>query len=780
MADLLEHALAYAGLGLDIFPVHPDTKRPMAAEVRGAPSQHHATLDLDQIEEWWGRWPNALIGHRIAPDMVLLDIDPRHDGMATWAAIKAALNGDLPTTRTHYSGRSDGGGHVWFKRPTGPLSATGLDRWAKEHGCGQELAEGRRWTSGIDLLTHEHRYTILPPSPHPDTDRPYKWGAGRGLAAAVAPMPSWLADLIVRPEPTTPAEPKAPTFIDPDSIADWFSATHTFRKILGAHLWRVVKGDGDADGSEWVHPEATTSVSATVRHHNLFVYSTSTVFEPTEPDRPRGYTPFAAWALLNHAGDLREAGRHARELKRQKEGSGVTQMLTPDRTEGPTPSSDTPESNPGPSTAIELVELDHLEAFWGHRPMLGYIRDFARARRCSPWAMLGVVLARVASATPYDVVLPPLVGSHLSLNFYVCLVGGSGGGKDAAISAGGDALDLSAGVEYRTIGLGSGEGILDQFVEYKPPDKKTDEPGGVIQHNDAVLFTNPEIGTIEALKGRTGSTLMPMLRDAWMGSELGFSYANRERRLSVAKHHYRLNLILGAQPTSAAVLLDEADLGTPQRFLWLPVHDPAAPDEVPPVPEMPEWHLPHFDVIGGKREVVLPPEAVQAVDAGRLDRLRGTDSPGAVSGHALACQEKVSALLAIMDGRGYVTSEDWALAGVLSTVSARTRESAAGAIQAESKRKNAGRALAEIERKEITTRHDDDAAIRKACQRIKVVLGKQPEGMSEGRVRNACGGKHRDAFAEALDLLQSTGDVLSVTEARSGNEVTVLKLGEHL
>lgn len=767
MGDLLTYATSYAELGLALFPVGRD-KRPIQ-------SQHEATTDLDQIEEWWTRWPDALIGHRVAPANILLDIDPRHRGRETWRAVRAELNSSFPTTRTHYSGRGDGGGHIWFKRPAGDLWVVKLNAWAKARNLGVELPESNRWTAGIDLLTHEHRYTILPPSPHPETRKPYRWAQGKGLSIEPAEMPTWLADMLRRDPAPTPAH--TTVWRDPDSIADWYSSTHTLGEILARNGWALVSGTGDDDGSEWRHPEATSAVSATVRHGCLFVYSTSTPFEPTEPGDPHGYTPFACYATLEHRGDLKAAGRAARDLKRASEPAGVMPKLTPDPREGQGESTSTQGSVSSPETGVERVDLEHLEAFWGMRPTLGRIRDFARARRCSPWAMLGVVLARVAAATPPFVVLPPLVGSHLSLNLYICLVGGSGAGKDAAISAGKDALDIQGAIEFKSIGLGSGEGILDQFVEFKPADKATGDPARIEQHTTSVLFTNPEIETVSALKGRSSATLMPMLRDAWMGSELGFAYANQVRRLSVFEHKYRLCLILGAQPTSAGVLLDEASVGTPQRFVWLPVHDPMAPDRPPAVPEIPEWRLPGWPAAKNHRvEIGLCDEAIEAIDNARLERLRGTQSPDSPSGHALACQEKVAALLAILDGRTAVELEDWSMAGIVATVSTRTRESAEDAIGFEARRRNQAQGNAEAQRRAIVRSADEDAALAKCCQRIKVVLDRAGDWVSGADLRRQISGPYRDFMPEAVDLLEQTGEVVEEERQHRGGVGKAYKL----
>jgi len=301
--NLGHHARLYAQAGFEVFPVNPTDKSPLV-------SQYEATTDDAVVAGWWAQWPSALIGHRISEDNVLLDVDPRHDGGRVWAALRAECQ--LPVTRGHMSGRGDGGGHIWWLHPGGRLSVTKLDAWAKERGLGAQV--GARWTCGIDILHHNHRYTILPPSPHPETGQPYVWIEGRGIDILVGRLPGLIADLLSddTPEPA-PLRPLANP--QDDSIADWYSHTVGFVGLLGSEGWTLRAGDGESDGSRWRHPTATTAHSATVRHGCLFVYSSNTPFEVTDPGHPHGYTPFAAFALLHHGGDLRAAASAARELK---------------------------------------------------------------------------------------------------------------------------------------------------------------------------------------------------------------------------------------------------------------------------------------------------------------------------------------------------------------------------------------------------------------------------------------------------------------------------------
>jgi len=307
IGELKAHALAYAAAGLLIFPLNAD-KTP-----RTTNGMKDATTDADRIAGWWDQHPDALIGCRIPPDVVVIDVDPKHNGMSTWKLLKETF-GELPLTRSHKSGRNDGGGHLWFKKPPGKLSIRPLNRWAKEHGTG-EAAGKHNWVAGVDLLHHGHRYSVLPPSPHPTTGAPYRWVEGRDLAVDPAELPGWMIELITeQPTPILTPTPRI-SRSEVDSIADWFSATADWAGLLVPEGWTLVSGRGDEDGAKWRHPNATSAWSATIKHGCLFVYSSNTDFEMTSEGDPHGYTRFRALALLGHGGDQSAAARQARYLR---------------------------------------------------------------------------------------------------------------------------------------------------------------------------------------------------------------------------------------------------------------------------------------------------------------------------------------------------------------------------------------------------------------------------------------------------------------------------------
>ena len=213
-----------------------------------------------------------------------------------------------------------------------------------------------------------------------------------------------------------------------------------------------------------------------------------------------------------------------------------------------------------PPEELDLAASDDqpgVGTLWDQRPILGHIRDFALARMCAPAAVLGVVLMRTLATVPPTFVLPPIIGSHGSLNLFCALAARSGGGKGAAEAAAAAALWHAD--DIYTAPIGSGEGIPAQFAHR--------EKGELVRDRYQGQFSVPEVDTLKALGAREGSTIMQQLRSAYSGEKLGFSYRDPARRLPIDEHTYRLTMVVGVQFGRASVLLDDADGGTPAVHL---------------------------------------------------------------------------------------------------------------------------------------------------------------------------------------------------------------------
>jgi Bifunctional DNA primase/polymerase, N-terminal len=248
---------------------------------------YDATDDVETVIQWWsGPYRGANIGARIPESMLMIDIDPRNGGLGSWSTMIGRY-GPFPECMMTLSGRGDGGVHRYVRRPPGIFTA-------------------RRLGPGIDLKT-SCGYAVMPRSIHPETGMPYT-----PIDGPVPAPPNWFVELVTMPAPLL--KPRQSRLIAPwrcasGSPAEAFSKAASWEDILGPHGWTCLDPDPDEDGACWLHPHATSSCSASVRHGCLFVWSTNTAFEVTTAGDAHGYTKFKAYAVLNHGGDMSAASR---------------------------------------------------------------------------------------------------------------------------------------------------------------------------------------------------------------------------------------------------------------------------------------------------------------------------------------------------------------------------------------------------------------------------------------------------------------------------------------
>lgn len=321
------------------------------------------------------------------------------------------------------------------------------------------------------------------------------------------------------------------------------------------------------------------------------------------------------------------------------------------------------------------------EDFWDARPVLRKLRDHARATLVPPWAVLGVVLARVAAASPVNLVLPPLVGAPASLNLLVALVGPSGAGKGASERSAETFTPLARERLY-VAPIGTGEGLAHLFAARRiTKDTEGTPEAELVPIRQNVMMTAPEIDILAAQAARQAATIMPTLRQAYSGEQLGGTTADPARSVTVPPMCYHFALVAGVQPTHSGTILNDPDGGTPQRWLWFPttdMHAPLAPPDDPGPIDVPHIPSPLFDVTDAFVRGYLDParcytmrapvEVHQAVWKARQAMLHG-QYENSLDGHALLTRLKVAAALALLDGNRDVNIEDWQLAGEVMRVS---------------------------------------------------------------------------------------------------------------
>ena len=150
-------ALWHASQGRHVFPVAVDEKAPITAH-----GLLDATIDPEQIAQWWAEYPAANIGLACRKSgLLVIDIDPDHGGDATFAALEREL-GALPRTVHQRSG--SGGAHIVMKDPS-----PGDHGWTRTHDAGGSCKG--KLGAGVDVKNNG--YILVEPSR--SSKGPYTW-----------------------------------------------------------------------------------------------------------------------------------------------------------------------------------------------------------------------------------------------------------------------------------------------------------------------------------------------------------------------------------------------------------------------------------------------------------------------------------------------------------------------------------------------------------------------------------------------------------------------------
>jgi hypothetical protein len=166
--SLVAVARACLARGWSVIPVEPRGKRPTVAWLE---FQHRSPTERE-VAQWFGRRrdANLAIVTGAVSGLMVLDVDPRHGGDASLAALEAGHDA-LPRTVEAITG--GGGRHCYFEHPGGTVpNRVGI-------------------APGIDLRG-DGGVVVAPPSVH-SSGRRYAWALGRAPdQAPLAPLPPWV------------------------------------------------------------------------------------------------------------------------------------------------------------------------------------------------------------------------------------------------------------------------------------------------------------------------------------------------------------------------------------------------------------------------------------------------------------------------------------------------------------------------------------------------------------------------------------------------------------
>lgn len=721
-----------------VLPLPPGQKErpPVGYTGRDATTPSYA-----DITTWAETRTDANLAIRLPDGVIGIDVDQYSTKRGGETLTKAEkLWGALPDAPRSTSRRNDTiSGIRLFKVPPGTRLA---DRVALDG------------TSDIEIIQSHHRYLVCWPSTHPDSGATYTWVDTEGYPTEVPALDdipalpdAWLAALIDNQPPTVDngeryklADAIQPGDMSPQVAQRLATALNGLTGRTAGSRHDVTRGHVLAIMR--LGKEGHTGTSTALRQlGTAFVNATTSDGSRTVDMAEDEYR-----RMITGDGAAREL---AQPSQRQLDTEWVDLIpLTANAGElvknplenAPDQQKQRSSSRRSANTSAVFDPQPYEQGFWDTRESLKNIYTTALAKMCSPWAVLAQCAARALTTVPPNVVLPGIIGGKQgSLNWFAAIAGPSGIGKGAA--EGCARLLVPAAITERN--PGSGEGLI---AAYKPTRGGDPDPDDTAVN--AILFNVAEVDTLTALGGRTGATIMPILRSGFSGETLGFAYADRTKRTHIEGHTYRMTLVLSVQPERAGGLLADAGGGTPQRFMWFPAADPRITgEEIWPSGPL---QLPSREVWRYGREIVIPEDARTVIRQERVKAMRGEQ--GALNGHALFCREKFAFALAVLDGRYEVTQEDWELSGIAATLSDAVRDWVAGRVDAAKDRDAEDRGRAAGITREVS--EAEHAARRQ--QRLERIAewaaGKLRDGgpMTAGQLRKMAASRDRTHIEVAL------------------------------
>lgn len=291
--DLLDVALRYQRAGLSVLPIRADGSKKPALDTWKPLQKRQPTGE--ELHEWFQDGQPlglAVVAGVVSGNLAVLDVDDAQAGQAFFDALyshHADLFYRLPCAAT-----PSGGTHLYFRTPE-PLPTQVLAR----DEAGNTLIE----------IRGEGAYAIVPPSPaevHPD-GRPYVMIRGDLAdvpllsAEEVEDLLSLARELDRKPEPHT-----VRVTGEAHRAGDLYNAQGDVLNLLQQHGWRLA-GEGREGNLYLTRPGKARGVSASWHPQLRTFYVFTTNAHPFEAGK--AYSPFACYALLEHAGDFHAAAR---------------------------------------------------------------------------------------------------------------------------------------------------------------------------------------------------------------------------------------------------------------------------------------------------------------------------------------------------------------------------------------------------------------------------------------------------------------------------------------
>ncbi|MBX3119121.1 MAG: AAA family ATPase [Fimbriimonadaceae bacterium] len=297
----LNEAKRLRSLGLNVVPVAHREKTPSIADGNGrirriAWSGYQASMVPESnLESWFSRdiGMGVMCGE-VSGFLCVLDFD-REGTYEAWKGLFPAWAAVLPTDR-----RGDRY-HVYL-RTEGPLQSSTFSLCGDHQSCGDLLAQGK--------------FVVMPPTIHPEGETRV-WVNPIKEPIPVVSLAELGVEVPIRAS-VSPAE-RVQVERAPDGSmrpGDWFNENVSWREVLEPHGWDLTGISGRKE--YWRRPgERAGTHSAVVGFANKnpnWFFNFSPNSHPFEPNNC--YSPFAAYALLNHGGDFSKAAKAIFEARK--------------------------------------------------------------------------------------------------------------------------------------------------------------------------------------------------------------------------------------------------------------------------------------------------------------------------------------------------------------------------------------------------------------------------------------------------------------------------------
>lgn len=472
---------SYQSAGLCVLPARLPAKRPAI----GAWKDYQARLPTAaEVSSWFANAHHAccLICGAVSGNLELIDFDCAGESFNAWSQLVMAEAPGL-LDRLVVESSPSGGWHVVYR--------------SAEPVCGSVKLASRR--EDLDGPAEVQRFGK---GYKPRKDRDGRWHIvltmietrGEGGLFLCAPSPGYqlMQGAFTALPILTPAERDVllrcawalnqllPEAQDPQPASgvglrpgDDFNARHEMPALLTHHGWSLFR---DGENQHWSRPGKSTGTSATLKGGVFYVFSSNA--DPFEPNR--AYSPFAVYALLEHAGDYAAA---AKELRRLGYGD-----QTPPPAAEPEREPEAPVDDPGPVP----VELLRIPGF------IGQVMDYCLATAPYPEPTLAFCGAATLLAT--------LIGRKVRdagdnrSNLYLLGLANSGAGKDHPRKVNQRILHAVGLASQLGDSFASAEGIEDRLLVSPTMLFQTDEI-------DALL-----ISIREGKDGRTERIMQTLLK----------------------------------------------------------------------------------------------------------------------------------------------------------------------------------------------------------------------------------------------------------------------------